>query len=382
MRICAATGSRADWGLLKPVLARLRDADATLQIIATGSHLDSGFGHTVDSITEDGFKTDRRVALERSSDSDRGVADAMAGAVAGITRALSELAPDILLVLGDRYEIFAAAQAALLTRTPIAHIAGGDVSEGAYDDAMRHAITKLAHLHFTTNADAHRRVLQMGEANDRVILSGSPGIDALLTTPRWEATRLEERLGLRLRARNLAVTFHPATLDPASPVAQITPLLRALESFGDDTGLIFTGANADTGGTAINEAMMNFAASRDNACFHPSLGPAGYYSLVALADLVVGNSSSGLYEAPSLHTPTLDIGIRQQGRLRGASVHNVANDTGAIGAAIRAMLQTPPSMFDNPYGDGHAGERIANTLLALRDPRQLLHKHFVERRCD
>ena len=160
------------------------------------------------------------------------------------------------------------------------------------------------------------------------------------------------------------------------------PLLRALESFGDDTGLIFTGANADTGGTAINEAMMNFAASRDNACFHPSLGPAGYYSLVALADLVVGNSSSGLYEAPSLHTPTLDIGIRQQGRLRGASVHNVANDTGAIGAAIRAMLQTPPSMFDNPYGDGHAGERIANTLLALRDPRQLLHKHFVERRCD
>ncbi|MCB1789544.1 MAG: UDP-N-acetylglucosamine 2-epimerase (hydrolyzing) [Gammaproteobacteria bacterium] len=382
MRICAVSGSRADWGLLKPVLNALRRSQTSVQLVATGSHLDPAFGHTLDAVTADGFAADRCVPLTRVNDAADGVAAAMGDALPGLTRALLDLAPDILLLLGDRYEIFAAAQAALLSRIPIAHIAGGDISEGAYDDAMRHAISKLAHLHFATNEDARRRLLQMGEADDRVFMSGSPGIDALMSTPRWQRAELEQRLGFRLRARNLAITFHPATLDSASPTEQIRPLLEALESFGDDTGLIVTGSNADTGGTAIGTAMYEFVARHDNACFCQSLGAAGYYSLLQMADAVVGNSSSGLYEAPSLRTPTVDIGIRQQGRLRGPSVRHADNHADAIVAAIRAVLDAPPDDFTNPYGDGQASERIAAVLTGIGDPTRLLQKRFVERHCD
>lgn len=382
MKICAVTGSRADWGLLRPVLSRLRDSGIDLQIIATGSHLDDAFGTTAASITDDGFHIDRTIPLARQSDDDHGIAAAMADALRGITHALNTLSPDMLLVLGDRYEIFAAAQAALISRIPIAHIAGGDVSEGAYDDAMRHAISKLAHLHFVTNEPARRRLLQMGESADRIWLSGSPGIDALLATPRWDRTRLATALGFGLRRHNLAITLHPATLDPTPPEQQLEPLLAALHERDDDTGLIFTGANADTGGSAFNQAIQDFVAAHDNACFRQSLGQTGYYSLVAQADLVVGNSSSGLYEAPTLGTPTLDIGMRQQGRLRGASVRHASNDATAIARAIDEMLANPPTDFSNPYGDGHASARIVDALRSIDDPRQLLIKRFEDRHCD
>lgn len=378
-RICAVTGSRADWGLLLPVLERLRHAPVELQLLVTGSHLDSAFGNTVDDIISDGFQPDRRVPLDRDDDAAVGIAKAQAGALSGIARALSELHPDMLLVLGDRYEIFAAVQAALLCRIPVAHIAGGDVSEGAYDDAMRHAISKLSHLHFTTNPDARRRVLQLGEDDELVFMTGSPGIDMLLNTPRWPRTDLEARLGFDLRARNIAVAMHPATLDPTAPGDQIAALLEALQFCAADTGLIFTGANADTGGQAINEAIRAFVEHRPNACFCQSLGQVGFYTLVEQADLLVGNSSSGLYEAPSLHTATLDIGIRQQGRLRGPSVHHAANESGAIATAMTSLLRDPPDDFHNPYGDGHASERIVTALLSVEEPQRLLAKRFIER---
>ena len=378
MRICAVTGSRADWGLLKPVLTRLQGSAAQVQLVVTGSHLDARFGHTVDDIQADGFTPDRRVALGLEGDDACAVATAMGNAVGGITAALHSLQPDVLLILGDRYEIFAAAQAALLLRIPVAHIAGGDITEGAYDDAIRHAITKLSHLHFTTNAQARRRVLQLGEAPSRVLDCGSPGIDALLETARWDRQQLQRALGFQLRPRNLAITFHPVTLDDAKPEAQLTPLLTALQALGDTTGLIFSGANADNGGQRINQLLQEFVRARDNTCFCVSLGQAGYYSLVEQADLVVGNSSSGLYEAPSLHTPTLDIGTRQQGRLRGPSVQHAPNEADAIGRMIESMLRHPPRDFSNPYGDGNASRCIADALLAIKDPRQLLIKHFVE----
>ncbi len=378
MRICAVTGSRADWGLLKPVLMRLRASTASMQLVVTGSHLDTRFGHTVDDIRADGFTPDRQVTLDLEGDDPCAVAKAMGRAVGGIAEALHSLQPDILLVLGDRYEIFAAAQAALLLRIPVAHIAGGDITEGAFDDAIRHAISKLSHLHFTTNAEAGRRVLQLGEASSRVFISGSPGIDALIGTPRWDRQQLQRHIGFSLRRRNLAITFHPVTLDDTEPEAQIAPLLAALEAMDDTTGLIFTGANADNGGQRINRLLRDFADTHDNACFCVSLGQAGYYSLVEQADLVVGNSSSGLYEAPSLHTPTLDIGTRQQGRLRGPSVLHAENEHIAIGRMIESILRDPPQDFSNPYGDGVASRRIADVLLAIDDPRQLLIKHFVE----
>lgn len=378
MRICAVTGSRADWGLLKPVLVHLRASPASVQLVVTGSHLDTRFGHTVDDIQADGFTPDRQVALDLDGDDACAVARALGRAVGGIAEALHLLQPDIVLVLGDRYEIFAAAQAALLLRIPVAHIAGGDITEGAFDDAIRHAISKLSHLHFTTNAEARRRVLQLGETPSRVFNSGSPGIDALLGTPRWDRQQLQRHLGFSLRRRNLAITFHPVTLDDTGPEAQITPLLTALQAMDGTTGLIFTGANADNGGQRINDLLRDFVRAHDNACFCISLGQAGYYSLVAQADLVVGNSSSGLYEAPSLRTPTLDIGTRQQGRLRGPSVLHATNEHVTIGRMIDSMLRDPPQDFSNPYGDGNASRRIADALLAIDDPRQLLVKHFVE----
>ncbi len=378
MRICAVTGSRADWGLLRPVLSRLRSSAAQLQIIATGSHLDTAFGHTIDDVEADDFTVDRRVPLEREGDDALAVSLAMAEAVAGIARALSELRPDILLILGDRYEIFAAAQASLIAGIPVAHIAGGDISEGAFDDAIRHAITKLSHLHFTTNADARRRVLQLGEPEQRVFDCGSPGIDALLETKRWSRQALEERLRFRLRTHNLAITFHPVTLDDAEPEAQLGPLLEALDSLGPKTGLVFTGANADNGGHGFNKLIRDFVETHENACFTLSMGQGGYYSLVEQADMVVGNSSSGLYEAPSLRTPSLDIGIRQQGRLRGPSVLHADNDARLIREAIHSLLANPPVDFSSPYGDGKASQRIADALLDLEEPHKLLIKHFAD----
>lgn len=378
MHICAVTGSRADWGLLSPVLSRLRSSGFALSIIATGSHLDAGFGHTANAIEAQGFRIDAAVELDHAGDDRHAVAKRLAMAITGVTAALEKLAPDMLLVLGDRYEIFAAAQAASIFGIPIAHIAGGDISEGAYDDAIRHAISKLAHLHFTTNEAATRRVLQMGESPARVVHCGSPGIDAMLTTPRWSRERLEETLGFTLHARNLAVTFHTATLDPTPADRQVRPLLDALARLGDDTGLVFTGANADHGGQRINQLVGEFVARHGNACRVLSLGQQGYYTLLGIVDLVVGNSSSGLYEAPSLSTPSLDIGMRQQGRLRGPSVKHVENDAQAIHAAILESLQRPPTSYSTPYGDGTASERIVDVLSRIDDPPSLLVKHFNE----
>jgi UDP-hydrolysing UDP-N-acetyl-D-glucosamine 2-epimerase len=378
MRICAVTGSRADWGLLRPVLQRLRSAGHPPTLIVTGSHLSDRFDSTASQIEADGFVIDHRVPLPLERDDSGAIAAAIGAALTGISTVLEGEHPDLLLILGDRYEIFAAAQAALVCRIPVAHIAGGDISEGAYDDAIRHAISKLSHLHFTTNEAARRRVLQLGEAPERVINAGSPGIDALRQTPRWTRQQLEQRLGMPLRARNLAVTFHAATLDTRTPQAQLQPLLDALAALDEDIGIVFTGSNADSGGLAITQLIRDFSASREHSCFVASLGQAGYYSLVAAADLVVGNSSSGLYEAPSLGTATLDIGIRQQGRLRGPSVRHVDNDRQAIHDAIIDLLAQPPEDLSNPYGDGDASRRIVDALLDVHDPGTLLIKHFVE----
>jgi UDP-N-acetylglucosamine 2-epimerase (non-hydrolysing)/GDP/UDP-N,N'-diacetylbacillosamine 2-epimerase (hydrolysing) len=381
-RICAVSGSRADWGLLKPVLAGIRRApDLALQLAVTGSHLDTAYGHTVDVIEDEGFTVDARIDLALATANAMAVTQALGRGVVGFAAALHTLQPDLLLVLGDRYEILAAVQAALIARIPVAHIAGGDITEGAFDDAIRHAITKLSHLHFVTNADAQRRLLQMGEDKARVHLSGSPGIDQLQSTERLSPTQLAASLDFPLRARNLAITFHPATLDSASPLTQLEALLSALDQLGPDTGLIFTGTNADTGGEAINTRLTEYVDHRDNACLHPSLGQQRYYSLVALADAVVGNSSSGLYEAPSLGTATVNIGSRQSGRLRATSVIDCPAETTAIVAAIHNAYDMDMRGVENPYGDGHASERILAVLRGDWDKEQLIHKHFVDREC-
>jgi UDP-hydrolysing UDP-N-acetyl-D-glucosamine 2-epimerase len=380
--ICAVTGSRADWGLLKPVLSAIdQESELHLQLAVTGAHLDPAYGNTVETIEANGFNVDARIDLALSSGTAVEVTRALGRGVTGFAEVLSTLNPDLLLVLGDRYEILAAVQAALIARIPVAHIAGGDITEGAFDDAIRHAVTKLSHLHFVTNEDARRRVLQMGEAEARVHLSGSPGIDELKATKLLSREQLEQSLGFELRPRNLAITFHPATLDTADPVTQLNALLEALDRLGTDTGLIFTGSNADTGGDAVNARLAEYVADRDHAYLHASLGQQRYYSLVALADAVVGNSSSGLYEAPSLGTPTVNIGDRQKGRLRATSVIDCPVQADDIMDALQRAFSLDMSSVENPYGDGHAGERILAVLKQPWEREKLIHKQFVDREC-
>lgn len=379
-RICVVSGSRADYGLLLPVLRAIQtEPSLHLSLAVTGSHLETHLGHTVDAILADGFEIDAAVPLGLNSDDPVTITRALGSAVSGFATALARLQPDMLLVLGDRYEIFAAVQAALIARIPVCHIAGGDVTQGAFDDAIRHAITKLSHLHCATTDQAAQRLRQLGEDDAHIFITGSPGIDQLLATPRLDAKTLSDRLGMTLRPRNLAITFHPATLDCDDAVDQVQQLLGALAALGDGVGLIFTGSNADPQGQAVNQAVRAFVSRHDHAVMHDSLGQQGYYSLLAIADAVVGNSSSGLYEAPSFGTPTVNIGTRQSGRLKAQSVIDCAAQTDAIAAALHQAFSYGRQQTSNPYGDGKATARILDILMRPWDLRQLLAKSFVDR---
>lgn len=376
-RICAVTGSRADYGLLEPVMRAVAATPGLrLQVVATGMHLSADHGDTWRAIEADGFKLDARVESLVADDSALGTAQSIGKGVAGMAAAYAKLQPDLVLLLGDRYEIFAAAQAALVALLPIAHIAGGDLTEGAYDDAMRHGITKMAQLHFATHADAGRRLRQLGEDPARIHVVGSPGIDALLKVRALQGAELERGLGFKLRARNLLVTYHPATLEGAANGAHFDALAAALAGLGPDVGLLFSYPNADTGGREIAQRIDAFVSGRANARAYRSLNRELYVSCMRACSAMVGNSSSGLYEAPSVGLPAVNVGDRQKGRVRAASVIDCAPEAGAIAAAIgRAFALGRPNV-ENPYGDGQSAPRIAAILGSITDYRALLKKRF------
>jgi UDP-hydrolysing UDP-N-acetyl-D-glucosamine 2-epimerase len=378
-RICVVTGSRADYGLLYWVLHDLRaDPAVQLQLVVTGMHLAPEHGLTVRQIETDGFTIDRRVEMLLSSGTAGGVARSIGLGVIGMSDALDSMKPDIALVLGDRFEILAAAQACLIHKLPLAHIAGGDVTEGAYDESMRHAITKMAHLHFVTNGDAARRVRQMGEDPRHIHVVGSPGLDHLRRAPLLHRAALESALGAPLGERNLLVTFHPVTLARDDGLAEFEALLDALAAPPASTASIwFSRPNADSGGAAIDARLDEWAAAQGaRVSVHSSLGQLRYLSLMAQCDAVVGNSSSGLYEAPSLGIPTVDIGSRQQGRLAATSVLRCAPQRHAITQAIERALELDAGRTVNPYGDGRSAPRIVAVLKAVPDLRALLRKAF------
>lgn len=376
-RICVATSGRADYGLLYWPLRDLAAADdLTLQVLVTGTHLEPRFGETVRQIEADGFAIDARVPMDLTDDGPVGLARSTALALTGATEALERLKPDLLMVLGDRFETLALVQAAMLTRTPVAHIGGGDVTEGAIDEGLRHAITKLSHLHLVTHAEARDRVVRMGEAPERVHLVGNPGLDRLTREARPEREALEAALGRPLGARNLLVTFHSVTTLPDRGLAECEALLAALGPLSDVT-LWITRPNSDPGGVAINAALDAFVRGRANVSLHDALG-AAYLPLLAACDAVVGNSSSGLTEAPSVGTPTVDVGLRQAGRLAGPSVLHTPGETPAIAAAlVRALAGNVPG-FDNPYGAGHSSARIVDALRAAPPRDVLLRKRFFD----
>ena len=377
-RICVVTGSRAEYGLLYWVLHDLRaSAGVELQLVVTGMHLVREFGYTVDQIERDGFDISRRVDMLLAGDTKSGIAKSIGLGVIGLSDAFEQLQPDLVVLLGDRFEILAAAQACLVHNIPVAHIAGGDTTEGAFDESIRHAITKMAHLHLVTNELSARRVRQLGEDPRRIHVVGSPGLDHLRRRALLGRAELEQALGAPLGARNLLVTFHPVTLEAGQGEEQFTELLTALDAQPAGTTIWCTRPNADTGGRAIAAALDTWAAAHPHRVHvYASLGQLRYLSLMAQVDAVVGNSSSGLYEAPSFGVPTVDIGDRQRGRLAAPSVIHCAPQREAIRAAVERATALDCSQVVNPYGDGRSAPRIVELLRSLPPAAELLKKTF------
>jgi GDP/UDP-N,N'-diacetylbacillosamine 2-epimerase (hydrolysing) len=365
-KICVITGSRADYGLLRWVMEGIRRAPSLeLQVIATGTHLSPEFGFTYREIERDGFSIDRKVEMLLSSDTSTGLAKSMGLGLIGIGEALQQLAPDFILVLGDRFEIFSVAAAATVARIPIAHLHGGESTEGAFDEAMRHSITKMSHLHFVAAEGYRKRVIQLGEHPDRVFLVGGLGIDNVRRLTLLDRTALEASIGFKLGSKNLLVTFHPVTLENATSPKQMAELLSALESL-EDTQLIFTMPNADTDGRVLQDMVKQFVISHANACAFTSLGYLHYLSCVRHVDGVVGNSSSGLLEVPSFGKGTINIGHRQRGRLKADSVIDCSPDRKSIEVALQRLysptFQAILKNVHNPYDEGGASEKIVRVL--------------------
>jgi GDP/UDP-N,N'-diacetylbacillosamine 2-epimerase (hydrolysing) len=365
-KICVITGTRAEYGLLRWVMQGIKDDHVlTLQIIATGMHLSPEFGLTYREIEQDGFQIDRKVEMLTSSDTPVGVAKSMGLGLIGMADALNELKPDLIIVLGDRFEIFAAVAAALVARIPVAHLHGGETTEGAFDEALRHSITKMSHLHFVAAEEYRRRVIQLGEQPERVFLVGGLGIDNIKRLELLERAELEASLGLKLGSKNLLITFHPVTLETATAADQMAELLAALAEL-KETQLIFTLPNADTDGRIMIKMVEQFVAQHPNARSYTSLGQLRYLSCIAHVDGVVGNSSSGLAEVPSFRKGTINIGDRQRGRLQAASVINCEPTHKSIAAAVEKLysptFQAGLSQVHNPYGEGGASEKIVETI--------------------
>jgi UDP-N-acetylglucosamine 2-epimerase (non-hydrolysing)/GDP/UDP-N,N'-diacetylbacillosamine 2-epimerase (hydrolysing) len=376
-KVCIVTGTRAEYGLLRGLLSMLRDEpNVELQLVVTGMHLSAEFGHTYKEIQADGFVADAKVEMLLSSDTGVGIAKSIGLGVIGFADAFHRLCPDIVVLPGDRFEILAAAQAALVTRIPMAHLFGGDTTEGAFDEAIRHSITKMSHLHFVTNETSARRVCQLGEDPAYVFNVGTPAIDQIKSIKLLDREALERELSFEFRPRNLLITFHPATLGTQSALSQFDELLVALDKLGEEVGLIFTRPNADPEGRALIARLNAFVAKKSNAQAYDSLGQMRYLSALAQVDAMVGNSSSGLYEAPSFAIPTVNIGDRQKGRLQPGSVLNCPAEADAILRTLEAAFAADCSDTINPYGDGSAARQILDQLIGVEDPRRLLQKRF------
>lgn len=365
-KICVITGTRADYGLLRWVMEDIKDSiELTLQIIVTGMHLSPEFGLTHREIERDGFQIDRKVEVLTSSDTSVGIAKSMGLGCIGFADALNELQPDLILILGDRFEIFSAVATALVARIPVAHLHGGEITEGAFDDAFRHSITKMSHLHFVAAEEYGRRVIQLGEQPGRVFLVGGLGVDGIKRASLMGREELELSIDFKLGSRNLLITFHPATLEGRDLTQQMAELLSALDEL-DDTSLIFTMPNADTGGRKLAEMVQSFVNSHPNSRAYTSLGQLRYLSCMQYMDGVVGNTSSGLTEAPSMKIGTINIGDRQKGRLAATSVIHCAPTLGEIRAALKKLYEPPfrsaLAQTVNPYGDGGASKKIVEVL--------------------
>lgn len=365
--IAVFTGTRAEYGLLYWLLKDIQADDyLSLQLLVSGTHLSPEFGATYEQIEKDGFNIDEKIEILLSSNTAVGVAKSMGLGVLGFTDALSRLKPDALVILGDRFEALAAAQTAMILRIPVVHLHGGEITEGAYDDAIRHAITKLSYIHCTSTSEYRERVIQLGEEPSRVLNVGAVGLDHLSRSEFMTIEELSHSLNFELHKPYLLVTYHPVTLADESPVESFQALLNSLDEY-QDYQVIITYPNADDGGRSIIPLLEAYAQkSPGRVLAIPSLGQARYLSSVKHAAAVVGNSSSGIIEVPSFDVGTVNIGERQKGRLAAKSVINCAATTESISKAIDIAVHKSYKMnhekVDNPYGQGDASSQIVSIL--------------------
>lgn len=338
-KICVVTGSRAEYGLLSGLMRAIQeDKDLQLQVIATNMHLSPEFGLTYREIEKDGFQIDKKVQMLLSSDTPNATTKSVGLATIGFADAYEDLQPDLIVVLGDRFEILAAVSAALFFKIPVAHLHGGEITEGAYDDSIRHAITKMSHLHFTSTEVYRQRVIQLGEQPDRVFYVGAIGVENIKRVPLMSQAELEDSIRFKLEEKSLLVTYHPVTLENHTAADQCQNLLEALDEF-PEYKVIFTLPNSDTDGRVIIRLINEYVSLHSERCMAiPSLGLQRYLSALKCVSAVVGNSSSGIIEVPSFGIPTLDIGNRQKGRIAAESVVHCGNDSRSIIAGMQQVL--------------------------------------------
>ena len=380
-KICVVSGSRADYGLLRWLMQEIKeDPDLELQILATGMHLSETFGLTYKEIESDGFKINEKITVLNGDDSGLSLAKSISLGISGCADAFERLKPDLIIVLGDRFEIFAATTAALVSTIPVAHLHGGEVTVGAFDESFRHSITKMSHIHFVAAEEYRNRVIQLGENPEMVFNVGGLGVDAISKFKLLTKEEFEKKRGVSFSKRNLLITFHPVTLEDGSAEKQMNELLSALSELNETT-LIFTLPNADTGGLAIISEIEKFVEDHSNAYSFKSLGQVDYFSCINLVDGVIGNSSSGLTEVPSFRKGTINIGDRQKGRLLATSVINVEPTKEEIKKGLfklysdsfrASLLRT-----ENPYGSLGTASKIHKIVREL-ELEGLLKKTFFQ----
>lgn len=369
-KIAVFTGTRAEYGLLYWLLHDIQtDPALQLQLLVSGSHLSPEFGETYKQIEKDGFYIDEKIEILLSSDSAVGTAKSIGVGILGFSDALSRLSPDVIVILGDRFEALAAAQTAMILRIPIIHLHGGEITEGAYDDAIRHAITKLSYLHGTSTEAYRQRVIQLGEAPERVKNVGAIGLDHLKRARFMNVAGLSKSLNFELNKPYFLVTYHPVTLGEESPEASFQALLDALDAY-PDYQVILTYPNADDGGRRIVPMLESYAAANpERVLAIPSLGQVRYLSAVKHACAVIGNSSSGIIEVPAFDIPTVNIGVRQQGRLAANSVLHCAAIQSAIERTIKTAItrsyKTDSQAIENPYGKGDTSKKVIEMIKSL-----------------
>ena len=383
-KICFVTGARAEYGLLYWLMKGVSIDDALeLQVVVTGMHLSKEFGNTYQQIEEDGFIIDKKVDISLTSDTEVAISKSMGIGIIGFADVFNKLEPDLIVVLGDRFEIFSAVSAAMIAKIPVAHLHGGESTEGVIDEPIRHSITKMSHLHFAATNEYRNRIIQLGEQPDMVFNVGGLGIDNINKLKLLSKSEFENTINFELGERNILITFHPVTLEKSTSEVQFQALLDSISELSN-TKIIFTKANSDTDGRVINSMIDGYVASHDNTIAFKSMGQLNYLSALKFMDAVVGNSSSGLIEAPSFKIGTIDIGDRQKGRIKANSIISCSPNKESLDSALVKLysreFQDIINNVDNPYGKGGASKKV---LKVIKDTslENIVKKSFYDLQC-